>query len=71
MEKRPWGMRVALAFDQLGNALMGGREDETISSRCGRIIEENERAPRCTLCKVMCWALNFLDKNHCKDAIEK
>lgn len=30
------GRRLAVAFDQLGNALAGGGEDETFSARCWR-----------------------------------
>lgn len=69
--KKPWGVRLALAIDQIGNVLAGGREDETISSRCGRIIAEGKKAPRCYLCRGLCWALNFLDSNHCGDAVER
>ena len=70
-DEKTWGMRIALAVDQMGNVLAKGREDETISSRCGRIIRENENVPRCRLCRMLCWMLDKLDKNHCDDAVEK
>lgn len=35
--------RVLLAIDQLGNAIFGGNEDETISSRVGRAARAGKR----------------------------
>lgn len=58
-----WGWNVLVGLDQLGNAVLGGDPDETISSRCGKL-------PRCFLCKVLCKALNLIDKNHCPESIE-
>lgn len=58
------GMHIALAYDQLANATTGGDVDETISSRAGRLKKEG-RGWACVLCKVLDW----LDKDHCKDAI--
>ena len=39
IRKRGWRsymLNVLIGVDQLGNALLGGMPDETISSRCGR-----------------------------------
>lgn len=58
---------ILIGIDQLGNTLIGGAPDETISSRFGRAIRED----RCTLCKWVCAALNIVDKNHCIKSIER
>ena len=52
--------KMAIAFDQFGNAMLGGSEDETISSRAGRAMEEGKRWG-CVLCKF----LDFFEKDHC------
>lgn len=57
---------VMLGIDQLANAIIGGDPDETISSRMGKNIREG----KCKLCKVICYFLNKIDPNHCRDAIE-
>jgi hypothetical protein len=59
---RPW--HIALAFDQLANATTGGSEDETISSRAGRLRKEG-RGWACVLCRVLDW----LQKDHCVNSI--
>lgn len=56
-------LNVAIAIDQLGNALMFGDPDETISSRYGR------RYPN----SFFAWFINglfFWQNNHVKSAIE-
>jgi len=59
--------RILLAIDQLFNAILGGDEDETISSRMGKhVVKKDSR-----LCKFICSLLNKIDPNHCSDAIEK
>ena len=60
-------MRVAIAFDQVGNAMMGGSEDETVSSRLGRKIEDED----CRACRWFCKVLSFVfrEKFHCKNSI--
>jgi len=67
-------MRVLIAIDQLGNALTGGSEDETISSRLGRL----KRARGGTLTWGDWWGiakpldavLDWIDPGHSIDAIE-
>ena len=60
-------LRVAIGFDQVGNAMMGGCEDETVSSRLGRKIEDNN----CKPCKILCKILSFFfrEKFHCINSI--
>jgi len=58
------GWRVVIAYDQLANAMTGGSEDETISSRAGR-EKKNGTQWACVLCKF----LNWLQKDHCENSI--
>jgi hypothetical protein len=58
--------RVFVAIDQLLNALTGGDEDETLSSRLGKDARRG-RFVGCVLCKVLGW----IDKDHCEKAIER
>ncbi|MEL3918128.1 hypothetical protein [Aeromonas enteropelogenes] len=59
--------RVAIAIDQLGNTVLGGRPDETISGNVGYNAKKGKR-----------WALmvekviNFFagSPTHCRDCIE-
>ena len=56
--------RLALAFDQLGNAATGGSEDETISSRAGRARRDGRR-----WAIILCRILDWLDPGHCERSI--
>lgn len=56
--------RIAVSYDQLGNAAFGGGEDETISSRAGRLRREG-RGWACVLCRVLDW----LNPGHCEKSI--
>jgi len=56
---------LLLALDELGNAILGGSHDETISSRLGKHIMKARSNPIATAC---IWILNKLDDNHCLDA---
>lgn len=58
-------LRIAIAFDQLLNTLLGGSEDETLSSRAAK-ARINGKKWGCVLCKV----LDSIDKNHCDKSIE-
>lgn len=62
---KSYGRRVAVAIDQLLNAVFAGDEDETISSRAEKARHKGRRWG-CVLCKVLDW----LDKDHCKNSIE-
>lgn len=77
-----WGRRagvggfllaVLLGLDQLGNVLLGGHQDMTISTRCGIEIQqprEERTAVGRWLCPPVCAALDVLEPNHCIDARE-
>lgn len=58
-----YGIRCLLTADQGLNAVWFGSEDETISSRAGK-------GNLGWLSKPLCKVLNWIDDNHCKDAIE-
>lgn len=59
--------RIAISIDQLGNTILGGRPDETISGNVGYNAQQGKR-----------WALvcekiiNFIMRSdtHCRDSIE-
>lgn len=59
-------IRMAVSYDQLGNTVTNGHEDETISSRAGRAARLN-KSWACILCKF----LDVFDKNHCEKSIGK
>ncbi len=58
--------RVIVAFNQLLNAITGGDEDETMSSRLGKDARRGKPVG-CILCKVLGW----IDEDHCEKAIER
>lgn len=63
-----WFWNVLIAIDQLGNALIGGDPDETISSRLGKCSRAG-----CRACRLVCRALSWLDPrpgDHCIASIE-
>lgn len=62
MHKYLWN--ILISIDQLGNTLLGGDPDETISSRCAKILE------KCYLCIVFCYIADRIDPNHCQKSIE-
>ena len=57
---------VAIAFDQLVNAICGGYADETISARCWR---RRAARPYTILRPVVDW-LFFFQRDHCRSAYE-
>ncbi len=60
-----WNLLISV--DQLFNTILGGYPDETMSSRMGkRLVKKKD----CALCAFLCRLLNYLDENHCVDAIE-
>lgn len=67
-----WTMNVLISLDQLGNSILGGDPDETISSRLGRIKTKwgGEIPSTRPVAKVTDWFLDRIDKNHSVDAIE-
>lgn len=67
-----WIMNVLISVDQLGNSLLAGDPDETISSRLGRIKEKyNGRIPWSRpVSKATEYILGKIQKNHCEISIE-
>lgn len=60
------GWRLAVGFDQLGNAAGGGDEDEVFSSRCWRL---RERPPYRWLRPAIDSAFGLLgEREHCRQA---
>lgn len=58
-------LRILISIDQLANTILGGNEDETISSRAAK-AQLSGKKWGCVLCKL----LDALDKNHCEKSIE-
>jgi hypothetical protein len=83
---RPWRSRVVrfgtgiggailgvlVAVDQLGNAMRGGDPDMTISTDCGYELrwQDGGGGEASRFCRAVCWALDFVDENHCREAVE-
>jgi hypothetical protein len=57
----PRALRIALAYDRVGNAATGGTDTETISSRANRGTVEGNRG-WCLLCRL----LDKLESGHCR-----
>lgn len=53
-----------IAIDQLGNALLGGDPDETISSRTAKRVHDQRWA------YWLCRALHWFDRDHCEKSRE-
>ena len=66
-------LNLAISIDQLGNVLVGGDPDETISSRLGKIERKHGgKVPRWRIfSRFLIWSLDKIDKDHCEDAIEE
>jgi len=67
MSKRNWGLQMAIAFDQLFNALTGGWADETLSARAWRKSQKPDKAHWVWIRRAID-ALFFWQKGHCEDA---
>ena len=70
---RKWLFNIALSIDQLGNAVMGGNADETISSRLGKLKLKHggKISWRRPIAKIIDWFLDKIDSGHSIDAIEE
>jgi hypothetical protein len=66
-----WFLNVLIGIDQLGNAIMFGDPDETISSRIGKIKRKyGGKIPWSKpVTKIIYKGLDGIDKNHRLDAI--
>ncbi len=65
MNYKGWIKDILIGVDQLGNALLRGDPDETISSRAAKAEVRGKRWG-CLLCKF----LDKLDPDHCKKSLE-
>lgn len=65
-------LNILIGVDQLGNIILGGDPDETISSRLGKIkIKHNGNIPwKRPLSKIIDHGLDKIDKNHSIESIE-
>lgn len=63
---KAWAGGVVIALDQLGNALIYGFPDETMSSRWGRSRKNGDGAARGA-----CVILDAIDPDHCATSIEE
>lgn len=63
-----YAKELAVSIDQLANTALNGDMDETISSRAGRAIRDNDKLNKWWACP-LCYILNKLDKNHCDKSI--
>lgn len=61
-----YGLKIAIAFDQLCNTLCGGMPDETLSARAEREHREGLRSWPRTIINV----LFFWQADHCKESFE-
>jgi hypothetical protein len=59
---------ILYSLDQLGNAILGGNPDQTISGRLG-IMKLNNSKFACYFCKVLDFI--FREPNHCENSIER
>ncbi len=65
MNYKGWIKDILIGVDQLGNALLRGDPDETISSRAAKAEVRGKRWG-CVLCTF----LDKLDPDHCKKSLE-
>jgi hypothetical protein len=62
-----WAKNNFTGLDQHCNSFFfRGDPDETISSRCGKRIKEQD----CRYCRFLCRILDWGDKGHCERAID-
>lgn len=61
-------IRLLIALDQLGNTLLGGRPDHTISGRVGHRALQGKRFY--LLMEIVIDNIFFWDEHHCFNAIE-
>ena len=64
------GRKLAVSLDQLANTVLNGSMNETISSRAGRAIHDNDNRNTWWECP-LCFVLDKLDENHCEKKINR
>ena len=72
-QEMKWFYNILIGIDQLGNAIIGGDPDETISSRIGKIKRKGGgKIPRWRIItRLADYALDKIDPGHSTDAIEE
>lgn len=69
---KKWLINILISIDQLGNTIVGGDPDETISSRLGKLKQRHNG--RISMTRPLAWiidaGLDRIDLNHSIDAIE-
>lgn len=65
-----WTWNLLISLDQLGNTILGGDPDETISSRLGKWTTGEYNWLRQQVANLVCWFLDFFDANHCVESID-
>ncbi|MDH4230284.1 MAG: hypothetical protein OEW11_11175 [Nitrospirota bacterium] len=65
---RQYAWNILIASDQLGNALLGGDPDETISSRLGKMARAGKHQNR--FIRAVGRVLDRLDPGHLRKSIE-
>lgn len=65
-------LNLLISIDQLGNAVLGGDPDETISSRCAKILHAaaDRGVPAPAVLHWFGWFLECIDPGHLKDSLE-
>lgn len=58
-------INLAIAVDQLANAITGGDPDETLSSRAAKCARRGGK-----WCKRFCRIMHWIDPKHCDKSIE-
>ena len=66
MKNYLWNLLISI--DQLGNTLLGGDPDETLSSRCAKCMYYTKKY--CVLCNLFCKIADKIDPNHCEKSLE-
>ena len=64
MKQYFWNILITL--DQLGNTIMGGDPDETISSRLAKLNRKGNKVG-----VIGCKILNVFQEGHCEKSLEK
>ena len=66
-------LNLLISIDQLGNTILGGWPDETISSRLGKLKRKHGGTIPWyhPLAGLIDWGLDKIDPNHSIDAIEE
>lgn len=62
---RRWVWNLLVSIDQLGNTLLGGDPDETISSRSAKAAQAGYWWGR-----LVCHILSWFDPDHCTKSLE-